>query len=364
MQDLYDWFALKQVPGIGNLLYKRLLAHFGTPQQVFEAPYDALLQVDGVSRRLANVIRRRPKPAGAADEIRRAAQKGFRIVTQLDTDYPALLHEIPDPPPYLYVYGRLPRNVPCIALVGSRNATDYGLTVTRRLARDLVQCGFVVVSGMARGIDTAAHEGALAGGGKTLAVLGSGLERIYPAENRRLYHQIGAHGAVLSELPLQAAPESHHFPARNRIISGLCLGTVIMEATRKSGSLITARLAAEQNREVFAVPGSIQSHKSTGTHTLIKQGAKLVEHARDILEEFSLGTPPPAADSRPHPPPADLSVEESAVWAALSAYPLHIDELARKTALAPAALAAALLTLEIKGLVRQSSGKMFTRNGS
>jgi DNA processing protein len=217
---------------------------------------------------------------------------------------------------------------------------------------------------MARGIDTAAHEGALAGGGKTIAVLGSGLERIYPAENAKLFHRISENGAVVSEFALLTEPEGHNFPLRNRIISGMSLGTVVVEATKKSGSLITARLAAEQNREVFAVPGSIQSFKSTGTHTLIKQGAKLVEHVQDIVEELAPilenhkrtgNTPPDEADENL----ASLNVDESQVYKALEPYPIQIDKLARKICMEPGKLSSILLSLELKGMIQQLPGKFF-----
>lgn len=218
---------------------------------------------------------------------------------------------------------------------------------------------------MARGIDTAAHEGALMGKGRTIAVLGSGLEQIYPAENRELFQKISENGAVISEFPLSALPEAHHFPQRNRIISGLSLGTLVVEATRNSGSLITARLAAEQNREVFAIPGSIQSFKSVGTHILIKQGAKLVEHVQDILDELNLqnralsldGGESEMAAVRPLPP---LSEAETLVFSALSPYPIHCDELVRRLSLTSGKLMAILLQLEVKGLVQQTAGNCFS----
>jgi DNA processing protein len=218
---------------------------------------------------------------------------------------------------------------------------------------------------MARGIDTAAHEGALQSGGRTVAVLGSGLEEVYPAENRRLFQSIVRNGAVLSEFPMLTKPEPHNFPIRNRIISGMSYGTVIVEASRKSGSLITARLAAEQNREVFAVPGSVQSFKSIGTHTLIKQGAKLVENAQDVLEEIAgplfEGTRPiDHSPSMKKEPPA-LTTEEAVVCGALEPYPVHIDVLGRKLSMAPGKLASILLQLELNGFVEQSPGNFYAR---
>jgi DNA processing protein len=249
-------------------------------------------------------------------------------------------------------------------VVGSRNATEYGLTTTKNLCAGLASLGITIVSGMARGIDTAAHEGAMAGGGRTIAVLGSGLERIYPAENTKLFHRISENGAVVSEFNLLTEPEGHNFPLRNRVISGMSLGTVVVEATKKSGSLITARLAAEQNREVFAVPGSVQSFKSTGTHTLIKQGAKLVEHAQDIVEELA---PYFANNERPgipaptetHENPPSLSADESRVYNALEPYPIHIDNLIRKISMEPGKLSGILLKLELNGTIQQLPGKFF-----
>ncbi len=355
------------MPGIGNLLFRRLIRQFETPEAVFESPDEALLSVEGVSGRLVAALRRPHQHRDAARrELARAAQQGIRIVTQRDPAYPHLLLEIPDPPPFLYVRGNLTRCRCPVAIVGSRHATPYGRKITRRIGRDLAAHDITVVSGMARGIDTTAHEGVLEAQGVTVAVLGSGLECVYPRENTALYERIAATGAVISELPLTAGPDAHHFPQRNRIISGMSLGTVVVEATRRSGSLITARLAAEQNREVFAVPGSIDSFKSIGTHRLIKSGAKLVTQVGDILEElppWAWGVPKTqdaAVDTRQAVDP-DLTTAETAVFENLTVYPVHVDDLTRQLKLEPGQLASILLGLELKGLVRQDPGKLFSR---
>jgi DNA processing protein len=365
MHNLLPWFSLKSVPGIGNHLFKRLIHRFKSPELVFKASLEDLLQVEGVPSRVATAIRNHKISAEIHRELERIDQKGIQVVTMADPQYPPLLREIPDPPPYLYVYGTLDGSTGNIAVVGSRNPTAYGMTTTRNLCADLAVRGLTIVSGMARGIDTAAHEGALIGKGKTIAVLGSGLDRVYPSENLKLFHRISRNGAVISEFPLLTEPEAHNFPIRNRVISGVSLGTVVVEASRKSGSLITARLAVEQNREVFAVPGSVQSFKSTGTHTLIKQGAKLVEHAQDIFEE--LGPAFGARDTEEikiqhptdkHLPP--LSPDEALVYKSLGPYPEHIDDLVRKTSMEPGKLSGILLKLELKGMVLQSPGKLFS----
>jgi DNA processing protein len=366
MDNIRPWFKLKSVPGVGNLLGKRLIDHFKSPQNIFQASNGELLQVDGVTGRHVTAIKTHKMPARVETELDLVVRKGYRIVTLTDSNYPQLLRQIPDPPPFLYVSGRLDRSPVKIAVVGSRNATDYGLTTTKRLSANLASLGITIVSGLARGIDTAAHQGALAASGKTIAVLGSGLEQIYPAENKTLYQRISEQGAVVSEFSLYTKPEGHNFPIRNRIISGMSMGTVVVEATKKSGSLITARLAAEQNREVFAVPGSIQSFKSTGTHTLIKQGAKLVENAQDIVEEL---TQMIQYKEDPEKDNCDadadklalLTVDELQVYDALGPYPIHIDDLARKVAMGPGRLSSVLLKLELIGRVRQSPGKFFTR---
>jgi DNA processing protein len=365
MEKILPWFFLKSVPGIGNHTFKRLLDHFGSPDLVFKSAYEELLQVEGMTQRLATTIIKHKLPDRVKQELDNTIQKGYRIITMSDSEYPPLLLHIPDPPPFLYVYGSLNTSPGCIAVVGSRNATSYGVSTTLRLCSDLVSRKMIVVSGMALGIDTAAHEGALEGKGKTIAVLGSGFERVYPAQNLKLFHKIAENGAVITEFPLNAEPNAHHFPLRNRIISGICLGTVIVEATKKSGSLITAKLAAEQNREVFAVPGSIQSFKSTGTHTLIKQGAKLVEHAQDIIEELSplinvdikTGN---ISRAKEEDKTNTLSKEESLVFNSLGPYPVHIDDLVRRLSMEPGKLSSTLLKLELKGIVQQSPGNYFT----
>ncbi|MEW6260280.1 MAG: DNA-processing protein DprA [Thermodesulfobacteriota bacterium] len=367
MDRLVPWMMLKAAPGIGCLLAKRLLERFGSPEGVFAATDRELLAVEGISVKLLKALRSVRVTDAILREIDRARRSGIRLMALFDPDYPALLREIPDPPLLLYCKGDPQRLEPAVAVVGSRMATDYGMMTTRTIACDLAGCGVVIVSGGARGIDTAAHEGALMGGGRTAAVLGSGLERIYPAENRRLFDRIVEKGCVFSEFSLDAEPDAFHFPMRNRIISGLCLGTLVVEASRHSGSLITARLALEQNREVFAVPGNIHSFKSTGTHTLIKSGAKLVEYVGDILEELQIEASAPAAGglkppSRRDPPPAvDLDPDESTVAAHLSFEPMLIDELVRKSRLPVGRLTSVLTRLELKGICRKTLGNQYVR---
>ncbi len=361
------WFQLKSVPGVGNLIFKRLIERFGSPRIALEAKRTELAQVAGVTERLAQAIRSQPLPETAMAEVAGARRAGCRLLALTDPGYPRLLREIPDPPPILYVRGALIADEALIAVVGSRVPTAYGLETARQISAGLARLGFAVVSGLALGVDGAAHEGALAGGGRTVAVLGSGLDNLYPPQHRSLAGRIASAGAVISEFPLKAGPDAHHFPARNRIISGMALGTVVVEATKDSGSLITARLAAEQNREVFAVPGSIHSFKSMGTHTLIRQGAILVENAQDIAAELKPQLAAPESVRRGPTTAAEtaggsmsLSAEEQRVLQCLGPYPEHIDTLQRRAGLAPGALAAVLLQLELKGRALQLPGKQFT----
>ena len=360
MESCIQWLGLKTVPGVGNRLFLNLIQHFGELAKVFSASRGELLQVEGVNARLVSAIQDYKIPREVEEDLSLAEKNGVRIITFSDPDYPTLLRHIHDPPPVLYVYGSLHPDSLNIAIVGSRNATPYGRTVTEGLSGDLIRRGFTVVSGMARGIDSAAHIGALTAGGKTIAVLGCGLGTIYPAENKKLFHRIAENGAVISEFPFLTSPEAHNFPIRNRIISGLSLGAVIVEATHQSGSLITARLAAEQGREVFAVPGSITSFKSMGTHRLIKQGAKLVEHVDDIVEELNIAQPIPSVHIKEEPT-IPLTPEEKRIIDELSPYPVHIDKLVRRLSLSAAHVSGTLLQLELKGLVTQSPGKFFAR---
>ena len=370
--ELTAWLALKSVPGIGNLLFKRLMDRFKHPSLVFEADDHDLQAVPGISGRIVRTLRRHTVPDHLLRDMEQALANGCRILVLTDPDYPCLLREIPDPPPYLFVKGTLP-SLPAIAVVGSRSASHYGLTVAKKMAGDLVCSGAMVVSGLARGIDTAAHEGALDKNGKTVAVLGCGIGKIYPPENINLSRMISENGALVSELPFLCEPVAHNFPVRNRIISGMSLGTLVVEAAQKSGSLITARLAAEQNREVFAVPGSIHSFKSSGTHNLLKQGAKLVETVQDILEEiprlsgqcFQEGN----AGNEKSETPLDelknkfnLDFNELSVLKVLDSYPVHIDDILQHVSMEPGMLSAVLLKLELMGMIHQLPGKLFSIN--
>ncbi len=363
MEHALPWLRLASVPGVGAHLFKRLMARFGSPEAVFAADPAELGRVEGIADRLARTLPNHPAPDWARREIDLAGRSGFRILTQSDPGYPFLLRQIPDPPPCLYVYGDLTASVRRIAIVGSRDATRYGVMAARRLASELAAMGIGIVSGMALGIDTAAHSGALSVGGETIAVLGSGLGRVYPSRNRRLFHQIAESGAVVSEFSIDAGPEAHHFPIRNRIISGMSLGVVVVEAAARSGSLITARLAAEQDREVFAIPGSIHSGRSAGAHNLIKQGARLVEGVDDILDELAhmLREPdaPAVRRTRARQMPL-MDDDESAIYRVLGPEPIHIDDLCRRLAMAPARLLGLLTQLELKGVVIQSPGKLFS----
>ncbi|MFO8111752.1 MAG: DNA-processing protein DprA [Desulfosalsimonadaceae bacterium] len=370
------WIALKKVPGVGNRMCRRLVDRFGDPAKIATASRASLLSIEGMNAKMADAVRAAVRDGKFADAVQRehdlVVRRGYRLITLLDREYPRLLLEIHDPPPYLYARGQSFDLSPAVAIVGSRHPTGYGISMAKRLGADLAARGFVVASGMATGIDAAAHQGALSAGGKTAAVLGSGLAVIYPPENRKLYHDIAASGVVLSELPVLEPPNAYNFPARNRIISGMTLGTVVVEAAQKSGSLITAKLAAEQGREVFAVPGSIKSCKSAGAHFLLKQGAKLVEKADDVIEEFTylagMGEPQPFLQGQSVPENGnnasmDLTQAESDVYCLLEPYPIHIDALACKTDMDAAGLLAVLLKLELMGMVVQRPGKFFMSSG-
>ncbi len=362
--SLYYWMALNRIAGVGQVSYARLLERYGTPEKVFQADLEDLASIEGMRKNTALAIVRFKRAEKIDRELDELERERVGILTLHDPLYPLLLAKIHDPPPYLYYKGSpSTQDDRSLALVGSRLGTDYGIRMTERLAWSLSKNGLTIVSGLARGIDAAAHRGALMAGGRTVAVLGSGLDVIYPPENEKIYDQIVERGLVCSEFPMGTLPERQNFPIRNRIISGMSLGVVIVEATQRSGSLITARLALDQGREVFAVPGSIESFRSSGTHRLIKQGAKLVEHAQDILEELHWEEPFKPKEEEPQKTAgiAVLSQQEKQVWDFLSDEPLHVDEITRKSEIGISRILSLLLQMELKGLIKQMPGKFFVR---
>lgn len=356
--DEYFWIALRSVPHVGNVTFRRLVEHFGAPERALSATETELAAVRGIQPAAVASILGHDYREAAEGECRAVRRAGATVVTLHSPDYPRTLLELPDAPPLLYVRGELRGSETAVAIVGSRRASPYGIATTEKLARALARHGVTVVSGMARGIDAAAHRGSLAEGGRTIGVLGCGIDVVYPAENRSLFPEMAARGALVSEFPMGTLPMAENFPRRNRIISGISRGVLVVEAAEGSGSLITAQCALEQGRDIFAIPGNIHSMNSRGTHRLIKQGAKLVERVEDILEELpgrvSTGQCPPA-QSR-----VSFSPREAAVFSALSATPLHIDEITAKCALTVAEVSAILLRLELNGIITQYPGKLFS----
>jgi DNA processing protein len=358
IEDKLYWLALNMVPGVGPIAYRNLVDQFHDPEQVFAASPKALAAVEGIGEKTIGAIKDFPAEETAAAELKRAKDLGVSILTFRDQGYPKNLLQIYDPPPLLYVRGGLDQvNSPMVAMVGSRKGSSYGRAVTKKISKDLASDGVTVVSGMARGIDTCAHLGALEAGGMTIAVFGCGIDIIYPPENKKLFFDIIDHGAIISEFPLSTPPEGKNFPKRNRIISGLSLGVVIVEAAAGSGSLITASHALEQGREVFAVPGNVGMATSKGTNALIKQGAKLVEGAQDILVEIL-----PQYEGNPFSEETPvLNDEEDGIFQLLSHNPLHIDEISRLSQMEIRRVSTILLELELKGIISQLGGKMFVR---
>jgi DNA processing protein len=374
-ETLLAHVRLSCVPGVGGLLRKRLLERFGSPQGVFAASGDELSQVERVGPKLVALIPEIGRSQLAEETIALCRQRGVGIMLEGSPSYPRLLAQIDDPPGALFVRGTLePCDALAVAIVGARHATAYGRRVAHQLAGALARAGYTVVSGLARGIDAAAHRGALDAGGRTLAVLGSGVLSVYPPEHADLAVEVARQGAVISEAPPLASPQPGAFPSRNRIVSGLTLGTVVVEAADRSGALITARLAGEQGREVFAVPGPIDSRMSRGCHKLIRDGAKLVESVDDILEELGpLFEPTVAADGREVRSPAELQLGdlERTVLAALDAQlaeagggqaSVDLDELMAATELAASRVLAAVGVLEMRRVVRRLPGNRVARS--
>lgn len=359
MDEREAYIALNLMAAIGPVSVRALIATLGTPQAIFQARRPELLRAPGVGPKLADSILAQRDHVQPGRELERCHKLGAHILTPADAAYPAALRQIHDPPLALYVSGTLqPGDKRAVSVVGSRQSTLYGRECAEKLAYQLVQTGFVVVSGLARGIDTAAHRGALRGGGRTLAVLGGALDCLYPAENSALAREIAERGAVLSEFPLGRQPDKTTFPMRNRIISGLSMGTVVVEARLGSGALITAAQALEQGRAVFAVPGRIDSSSSKGAHQLLKSGARLLESVDDILEEFEFLLP---ASQRPGKAPAAprpvLLPEEEKIVQALEEGEQDLDALTRASGLPAARISALLIGLEMKRVVRMQPGR-------
>lgn len=352
--EALDWVALSRIPGVGGETFRRLLSTFGTPDRIFSASTSSLTSV--VDQRIASAIAANARDEAIAQTATWLADENNHLVTLADDSYPKALLEIPDPPPLLYVKGRLDLlNHPALAIVGSRNATAQGKKDAESFARVLADGGFCIVSGLALGIDTAAHRGGLAGSASSIAVVGTGLDIVYPASNRELAHQLAERGAIVSEFGLGTPSMAANFPRRNRIISGLSRGVLVVEAAVRSGSLITARLAGEQGREVFAIPGSIHSALSKGCHRLIKQGAKLVESAQDILEELGAAGDPSREAARPEP----ASNPEAPILRALGHEPCAIDTLVERTGLTADRVSSILLELELNGRVAALPGGLY-----
>lgn len=357
LEEKHYWIGLNMI--LTPRRFRLLLEHFPSAREIWEAPCEQLRAIPGLEH-LAEEFAAQRARVKLEEELAGIGRLGLKVITLAESSYPRPLRGLATPPPVLYLHGDYQeRDELAIALVGTRRATPYGRMVAEQLARELSQLGLTIVSGMALGIDTAAHRGALAAGGRTIAVLGSGFERIYPQQNIRLMKEIAASGAVFSEFSLRAEPDRWNFPRRNRIISGLARGVVVVEAPEKSGALITARLALDQGREVFAVPGRITDEASRGGHRLLKAGAKLVEGVEDVLEEFPdlrgvlIG---PRPKERPK-----LSPLEERLLAALDWEPLHFDEILESTGLSHAELAHGLLQLQLKDLIKEFPGKQYAK---
>ena len=380
-ESLKYWLALSAVEEVGCVNFRTLLKAFASPREVFSAPGRILQAIPGIGPKIADNIRSFSSWQVIEEQLDHAEKIGVEIITFDDPRYPQNLLNTYDYPPFLYVKGSLLPSELCVALVGSRLASVYGRFTTEKLGRELALKGLTIVSGLARGIDSAAHRGALAANGRTIAVLGTGIDTVYPPENEKLAADIVKKGALVSEFPLGTPPNASNFPARNRIISGISVGVVVVEAGAKSGSLITARIAAEQGRSVFAVPGEIGAAGSKGTNHLIRQGATLIEGVDDILEELSpqiaafqtvekgdvAPAEPkslPAADDAETPPirptpEKTLTEEEKTLFSLLSSGPTDLDTLIEKSSMSAGIVQGALLTLELGGLVKRLPGKHF-----
>ncbi len=364
--DPTSWLTVLRAPALGPARLRALLEQFSTPTGILKASHAALMQ-HGLAASTVQALKN-PEPSTMGRDLRWLEAPDHHLITWGSPDYPGLLAQIPDPPMALVVAGDpLTLSLPQLAIVGSRNPTPSGRDTAFQFARHLSDCGFTITSGLALGIDSAAHRGALAAGGKTVAVCGTGLDVVYPRSNATLFDEIAARGALISEYPLGTEPRKANFPQRNRIISGLSLGTVVVEAAARSGSLITARLASEQGREAFAIPGSIHNPLARGCHRLIRQGAKLVESAQDIIEELgplaqALGQGmAPESGARRRDGPPGLDADYKMLLDALGFDPAPVDRLVEITGLTSEEVSSMLLILELNGLVAPVPGGAYIR---
>jgi DNA processing protein len=368
-EDVGHWIALNMIPGVGGATFRRLVKFFGSPGAALSASLRDLSKIRGLTPAVCQSIVEHRDSISIDRELDIIERHGCQVITIQDESYPANLKAIYDPPQVLYVKGDLlPTDSLAVSVVGTRTASSYGKMAAEKISNHLAARNVTVISGMAYGIDAAAHKGALSAGGRTIAIMGNGLDIVYPSRNASLLEKIIGSGAAISEFPMGTPPLKNNFPRRNRVISGLSLGTLVVEAPKRSGALITAYYALDQGREVFAVPGQIFSEMSGGTHDLIKQGAKLVESVDDILDELPSYALQPVTEEdvriEEERMELQLSEEEKAVWKVIGSSLIHIDDVSRQSALPPYKVSAALVMLELKGLVQQSAGKMFARKVS
>ncbi len=366
--DLKYWLALSFIKDTGPITVKRLLSTFHSPQRILKASLNELRDVEDISELRARRIHEFDSWNMVEEEMEKIKDHDIRIITYADSEYPENLRHIDDSPIILYAKGNfIKEDKYAVAMVGSRNMTEYGKKITEIITSELASFRISVVSGMARGIDTVSHKGALNADGRSIAVLGCGLDNPYPPENKELFESLSNNGCVISEFPLGTPPNKENFPKRNRLISGLSLGVVVVEATINSGSLITANCALQQNREVFAIPGNVTSRNSEGTNALIKKGAKLVQKVEDILEEIAPHLKGLLCSSKnisgeifsKNPNGLEITDEEKAICNILSSEPKHIDAISRETKIRTSRLLGMLLGLEIKDVVKQAEGKRF-----
>lgn len=362
MNEHEAFVALNMVPKLGPVRVRGLLERFGSPQAILAASRSELLSVDGIGQEVASALADWERHADVPAELERVRVAGARVVTLHDEEYPALLREIHDPPTVLYVLGGFtPSDTKStLGIVGTRKPTLYGDSSTKKLAYQLAYAGVTIASGLARGVDTSAHQAALAAKGRTIAVLGSGLNALYPPENRPLAEKIAESGAVVSEFPMRTVADRQTFPMRNRIVSGMSFGILVVEAAGRSGALITANQAGEQGRAVYALPGRIDSMQSAGTNRLIQQGAKLVTSAQDVLDDMGLlFAELPTLEKRPAPP--SLEGDERVIFEALGDEESTIDEIIARSGLPSGGVSSSLLTLEIRKLVKPLPGGRFVK---